>query len=62
MNLRQGKLQSHYITVNGLSLFARMTAEALPEEATAIVLVHGLVLSSRYMIPTAELLAPHYRV
>jgi len=27
-----------------------------------VVLVHGLVVSSRYMIPTAERLAPDYRV
>ena len=27
-----------------------------------MVLVHGLVVSSRYMAPTAERLAPHYRV
>jgi 2-hydroxy-6-oxonona-2,4-dienedioate hydrolase len=27
-----------------------------------VVLVHGLVVSSRYMVPTAERLAPHHRV
>ncbi len=27
-----------------------------------VVLVHGLVVSSRYMVPTAERLAPHCRV
>jgi len=27
-----------------------------------VILVHGLVISSRYMIPTAQLLAPDYRV
>jgi 2-hydroxy-6-oxonona-2,4-dienedioate hydrolase len=27
-----------------------------------VVLVHGLIVSGRYMVPTAELLAAHYRV
>ena len=30
--------------------------------APAVVLVHGLVISSRYMIPTAEQLVPFYRI
>jgi pimeloyl-ACP methyl ester carboxylesterase len=62
MNLRKGKLQNQYATVNGLSMFARVFAEDLPEDAPTVILVHGLVLASRYMIPTAELLASKYRV
>lgn len=62
MSLRKGRLQSQYTTVDGLSMHARVSAEALPEDATVVILVHGLVISSRYMIPTAELLAPDYRV
>ena len=34
----------------------------MPNGNPAVVLVHGLVASSRYMVPTAELLAAHYRV
>lgn len=62
MNLHKGKLQSQYTRVNGLSMFARVFAEDLPQDAPVVILVHGLVLASRYMIPTAELLASKYRV
>lgn len=62
MSLRKGRLRSQYTTVDGLSMHARVSAEALPEDATVVILVHGLVISSRYMIPTAELLAPVTRV
>lgn len=62
MNLHQAKLQNQYTTVNGLSMFARVFAEDLPQDAPVVILVHGLVLASRYMIPTAELLASKYRV
>jgi pimeloyl-ACP methyl ester carboxylesterase len=62
MNLPQGKLQNQYTRVNNLSIFARVFAEDLPQDAPVVILVHGLVLASRYMIPTAELLASKYRV
>ncbi len=62
MSLRKGRLQSQYTTVDGLSIHTRMSAEALPKGAPVVILVHGLVISSRYMIPTAELLAPDYLV
>jgi len=62
MNLHQGKLQNQYTRVNNLSMFARVFAEDLPQDAPVVILVHGLVLASRYMIPTAELLASKYRV
>ncbi|WP_013323254.1 alpha/beta fold hydrolase [Gloeothece verrucosa] len=62
MNLRKGKLQTQCTIVDGLSIFARVSAEMLPQNAPIIILIHGLILSSRYMIPTAELLAANYRV
>ena len=62
MNLSKGKLEKQYTTVNGLSIFARVYGEDLPDDAPVVILVHGLVLASRYMIPTAELLASKYRV
>lgn len=33
-----------------------------PPDAPVIVLVHGLALSGKYMVPTAEVLAPDHRV
>ncbi|MFW6264417.1 MAG: alpha/beta fold hydrolase [Cyanobacteriota bacterium] len=62
MTLDKGKLQNQRTKVNNWSIFARVYAEELPEDAPVVILVHGLVLASRYMIPTAELLASKYRV
>lgn len=62
MNLHKGKLQNQYATVNGLSMFARVFAEDLSEDAPTVILVHGLIVASRYMISMAELLASKYRV
>lgn len=60
--MNKGKLDSFYTAVNGISMHARVSAEALPKDASVVILVHGLVVSSRHMIPTAELLAPDYKV
>jgi pimeloyl-ACP methyl ester carboxylesterase len=49
------------ITVRGLSMFARV-ATAAGADAPPIVLVHGVAVSSRNMVPSAELLAADYRV
>lgn len=43
-------------------MHARVITADAPAHAPSIVLVHGLGVSSRYMMPTAELLAPHARV
>ena len=43
-------------------MHARATQEAAPERGPAVILVHGLVVSGRYMVPTLECLAPFYRV
>lgn len=62
MSLHKGKLRSIHTPVDGLSMHARVSAEPVPDDAPVIVLVHGMVISSRYMVPTAELLAPDYHV
>ena len=43
-------------------MHARVSGGSPPEGRPAVVLVHGLVVSSRYMVPAAERLAAHYRV
>lgn len=53
---------SQYTAVDGLSMHAHVSVEPLPEDAPTVILVHGLVVSSRYMIPVAELLASVARV
>jgi pimeloyl-ACP methyl ester carboxylesterase len=43
-------------------MHARVITNCAPSPSPSIVLVHGLGVSSRYMMPTAELLSPHARV
>ena len=55
-------LTSKYVTIHGQLLHYRAFTNVEPTGAEAIIMVHGLVVSSRYMLPTARLLAPAYRV
>lgn len=48
--------------VGPFTIHAREFDEATAPDAPVVVLVHGLVVSSRYMVPTARLLAPNHRV
>jgi pimeloyl-ACP methyl ester carboxylesterase len=57
---KEEQLASIWTEVNGLRMHARATP--IPAERQPIVLVHGLVVSSRYMIPTATGLARYCRV
>lgn len=58
-----GKLRSEWIRAGGASIHTRVSSEpTLPPEAPPVVLVHGVVISSLYMVPTAERLVPFYRV
>jgi 2-hydroxy-6-oxonona-2,4-dienedioate hydrolase len=55
-------LRSIRTSVNGVSIHARISEDQVPSTAPSVVLVHGLSVSSGYMIPTAERLAAFYRV
>lgn len=55
-------MESKWVQVANCSLHYRVPRYQLPEDHLAIVMVHGLVVSSRYMLPTAEQLATTYRV
>jgi 2-hydroxy-6-oxonona-2,4-dienedioate hydrolase len=57
-----GRLESGWISVDGLPMHARVSADPAPDKAPTVVLVHGIGISSRYMVPTAERLAPFFRV
>jgi 2-hydroxy-6-oxonona-2,4-dienedioate hydrolase len=59
---RLGILESRWVTVNGLPVHARVSVDSVPDGYPAVVLVHGVGISSRYMVPTAERLAPYFRV
>lgn len=55
-----GLLHDERRRVGGRDWFARVSAEPAPLGAPPAVLIHGLGVSSRYMVPTARCLAPHY--
>lgn len=51
-----------WASVNGRAMFARCWSGPRGAPPPAIVLIHGLGMSSRCMVPTAVRLAPRYRV
>ena len=57
-----GKITSDRITVNGAQIFFRTSLREVVPNRPAVVFVHGFVVASSYMIPTAELLACDFRV
>jgi 2-hydroxy-6-oxonona-2,4-dienedioate hydrolase len=58
----KGILKSIWMKVNGASMHARLSVNSVPPTASTVVLVHGLSVSSGYMVPTAVRLAPYYHV
>lgn len=57
------KVTSFWTIVNNCRVYVRTAAPDCPAaEAPTFVLVHGLLISSRYMTPTAERLGQRYRV
>ncbi len=57
-----GRLHDHWATVEGLRVYARISRAAPDPAARTVILVHGAFISSRYMVPAAARLAPHYNV
>jgi 2-hydroxy-6-oxonona-2,4-dienedioate hydrolase len=57
MSEQDQRLGSLWAEVGGLRMHARAATDAANAAALPVVLVHGLVVSSRYMIPLAERLA-----
>lgn len=55
-------MRSEWTTVAGLRMHARVWEREDLKKAPAVVLLHGLGMSSRYTIPTANLLAKEMRV
>jgi 2-hydroxy-6-oxonona-2,4-dienedioate hydrolase len=54
------KLESKWITVNGLSIHYKASMDAQTSNKPVIILIHGLVVSCRYLLPTARQLAHEY--
>ena len=57
-----GELRSTWTVIDGLKIHARVSEPVDGRALPPIVLVHGLSVSSKYMIPVAEHLAPYYQV
>ncbi len=58
----KGTIESRWVRAGGELMHARVSTGPAGVGAPAIVLVHGIGISSRYMVPLAERLAPYYRV
>src|ERR1051326_6911199 len=56
------RLKSVWTKINGVSMHARLSEIPVPASAPTVILVHGLAVSSGYMVPTALCLAPYYHV
>ena len=61
MSRQVGQLESRWTRVEGLPVHARVSADPA-SSPLPIVLVHGIGVASRFMVPVAELLAPHHPV
>ncbi|KQQ14358.1 alpha/beta hydrolase [Methylobacterium sp. Leaf123] len=57
-----GRLAARHTRVNGRTMYARVSVDPVPEDSLPVILVHGLGMSSRYMVPLARQLAPYRRV
>jgi pimeloyl-ACP methyl ester carboxylesterase len=55
-------LKSEWTDVGGRRMHARISTRPLPPDAPTIVLVHGIGVSGRYLVPTALRLATTCRV
>lgn len=55
-------MKSLFVRVGDLAMHARVGTKAASMAATPVILLHGLGISSLYMIPTAKLLAQHHPV
>ncbi|MCJ2128407.1 alpha/beta fold hydrolase [Methylobacterium sp. E-045] len=56
------RLEARQIRVDGRTMHARVSLDAVPDDRIPVILVHGLGMSSRYMVPLARHLAPHVHV
>ena len=55
-------LNHEWTDVGGMRMHARVSTRLLPSDAPGIVLVHGIGVSGRYLVPTAVRLATTFRV
>lgn len=53
-------LEERWTIVDGLPLLYRANLAPAPHDVPAIVHLHGFAIGGRYLLPTAEALAPHH--
>lgn len=58
----RGALSSRWDPVGDATIHSRVSTPVPGQDPSPIVLVHGLVISSLYMVPTAVRLAPFFKV
>lgn len=58
---RAGWIESKWSRVGGLRMHARVSVSPARHDRPAVVLVHGIGITSRYWVPTSVLLAPYFR-
>src|SRR5215210_9038402 len=56
------RLGSRWYGVEGLTMHARVSMDPAPAGSLPVVLVHGIGVASRFMVPVAGLLSPYHRV
>src|SRR4051812_10983376 len=56
------KIESQWIRIPKFVLHIRAVSQKQTNDKTPIVLVHGLSVSSRYMLPTIHAMAPYFPV
>jgi 2-hydroxy-6-oxonona-2,4-dienedioate hydrolase len=57
-----GRLESRWTQVDDMRIHVRTSVDPVPPESPVVVLVHGVGVSSRNLMPTAVRLAPYYQV
>lgn len=60
--MTSNKLKRTWTMVNGYQVHARVSTGRVPSDRIPLVLVHGLSVSSLYMLPIARALAADYQV
>lgn len=55
-------LEDLWTRVADAAVYAKAGLRVAPPDAAAVVLVHGIGVTSRYLEPTMQTLAPHFRV
>lgn len=62
ISLQKHPLENRRVRLHDRSVFYRVSTTSVPSQRPTLVLIHGLVIPSRALLPLAERLAPYFRV